>query len=107
MSVNLVLFEGLDAGGYDNLWVTNGTAAGTSELSVAGTFSTLYPTDLTVFGGKVLFGGYDANNEYNLWVTNGTGAGTSELSVAGENSSGLLSANQSDLTVFGSEVLFN
>ena len=29
------LFNGLDASGHPNLWVTNGTSAGTSELTVA------------------------------------------------------------------------
>jgi ELWxxDGT repeat protein len=30
------LFEGEDASGHVNLWVTDGTSAGTSELTVAG-----------------------------------------------------------------------
>jgi hypothetical protein len=40
-------------------------------------------------------------------VTHGTTAGTSELSVAGAYSGGLLDDLLQDLTVFGSEVLFN
>src|SRR5206468_10603405 len=31
---NKALFVGTDASGHDNLWVTNGTSAGTSELAV-------------------------------------------------------------------------
>jgi hypothetical protein len=29
----IVLFEGYDAGGYSGLWETNGTAAGTYEIT--------------------------------------------------------------------------
>jgi ELWxxDGT repeat protein len=34
-----VLFEGYDASGIDSLWVTDGTSAGTRELTVAGSFA--------------------------------------------------------------------
>ena len=79
-----MLFNGYDASGHDNLWVTNGTAAGTSELSVAGADSSgLTPRDLTAFGSEVLFNGYDASGHENLWVTNGTAAGTSEVLLVG------------------------
>jgi autotransporter passenger strand-loop-strand repeat protein/ELWxxDGT repeat protein len=109
---NKVLFRGQDANesstaannGHGTLWVTNGTAAGTSELSVAGARSTTFdPSYLTVFGSEVLFEGYDISGNHGLWVTNGTAAGTSELSVAGASSVGLA---PSYFTVFGSEVLF-
>src|SRR5580704_16362506 len=109
-----VLFEGW-AGGW-NLWVTNGTTAGTSELSVAGTGSYglfgvnsidgVFSADpgFTVLGSKMLFSAIDASNHDNLWVTEGTAAGTSELSVVGVSPSGLGATN---LFVFGSEVLFD
>ena len=102
------LFEAEDAAGHVNLWVTDGTSAGTSELAVAGAnhngmFSSTNP-DFTVFGGKVLFAGEDSNGNANLWITDGTAAGTSELPVAGASSGGL---RPFDLTVFGvSKVLF-
>ena len=102
---NEVLFDGFDASVDDNLWVTNGTGAGTSELTVAGAYSGgLFPPYFTVFGNEVLFDGVDASDHNNLWVTNGTGAGTSELTVAGAYSGGL---SPSDFTVFGNEVLFD
>jgi ELWxxDGT repeat protein len=100
---SIVLFAGNGNDGR-NLWVTDGTPSGTSELSVAGASSFgLNPFDLTVLGGEVLFDGLDASGNNNLWVTNGTAAGTSELSVAGAFSVLL----PTDLTVFGSVVLFN
>ena len=107
------LFYAYDASENPNLWVTNGTGSGTSELSVSGAYDNgghpyLAPIDLTVFGSKVLFNGVDVNHNQNLWVTNGTGPGTSELSVSGTGSiGGQPDLDPNDLTVFGSEVLFN
>ena len=81
-----VLFSGINAKGDFNLWVTNGTSAGTSEISLAKQDPNgLIPQNLTVFGNKVLFEGLDKNLNSNLWVTDGTAAGTSELSVNGQN----------------------
>ena len=97
---NLMFFNGLSEDGFSggpvsDLWVTNGTAAGTTDL-VDG----INPKSLIAFGTEVLFtDGYG-----DLWVSNGTAAGTSELSVANASSSGLSPGN---FTVFGSEVLFD
>jgi ELWxxDGT repeat protein len=100
-----VLFAGVDASGKLNLWVTDGTGAGTSELSVAGAFSTgLNPKYLTAFGSEVVFAGTDTSGYFNLWITNGTTAGTSELATS---SRGLFTdAFSSPFTVYGSEVVF-
>src|SRR4029077_2434916 len=85
-----MLFAGNDASFRSALWVTNGTGAGTSELSVAGASSGgLLPFGFVAFGSKVLFSGNDANHHRELRITNGTAAGTSELSVAGAFSEGL------------------
>jgi ELWxxDGT repeat protein len=84
--------------------VTDGTAAGTSELRVAGTYSgglfyiagnPLQP-NFTIFGSKVLFQGRDANNVVGLWVTDATAAGTTEVAVSNAYSTGL---TPSDITV--------
>jgi ELWxxDGT repeat protein len=114
-----VLFAGTDTGGVDThkgLWVTNGTAAGTSEITGIGNtpnnggdFGGLDPFDLTAFNGEVLFSGTDAANHLDLWVTNGTANGTFELDVAGENTGNDFDAGglePGDITVFNSEVLF-
>jgi VCBS repeat protein len=85
-----VFFAGSDSTGgpfslgLEGLWVTDGTSAGTSELSVANanTFSGLSPSDFTALGTKVLFIGRSATH-LGLWVTNGTSAGTSEISLPG------------------------
>ena len=109
-----VLFEGYDATNRLNLWITNGTAAGTSEVTAAGAYSggrfnatAPISANFTVFGGKVVFEGTDAAHNRNLWVTDGTSAGTSELTVAGAfPSGGLFSGIEPDFTVLGSKVLF-
>jgi ELWxxDGT repeat protein len=100
MTRTLALFRGLDAAGNAGLWVTDGTAAGTYELTGingAASFG-IAPTDITVFNGKVLFNGYDAAGNDGLWVTDGTAAGTYELT--GINGPQVM-------TVFNGEVLFD
>ena len=118
MGSTLVVFEGEDSNADFGLWVTDGTAAGTSELSVAGAdasgvfalYSPTAPTDaaFTVLGSTALFGGADSSGNVGLWVTDGTAAGTSELSVAGASSSGLFPIGAAFMggTVLGSTMLF-
>jgi ELWxxDGT repeat protein len=98
--------------GHLGRWTTNGTAAGTQELGgstgISGAATTgLDPTDMTVFGSEVLFNGVDASGLTGLWVTDGTAGGTHELAgISGAPTTGS-GVNPTDLTVFGSEVLFN
>ncbi|HZR86729.1 MAG TPA: Hint domain-containing protein [Bradyrhizobium sp.] len=86
-----------------DLWVTDGTAAGTVELTALNLGSAeLNP--LTVFNGQVFFDGLNASNQTGLWATDGTVAGTHEVTgISGANSSGL---DPHDLTVFNGEMLF-
>jgi len=76
MPTNLVLFNGIDAKGFHSLWVTDGTPAGTWEISAN---SSLNPFYFATLGNEVLLA--DANE--NLWITDGTSPGTTKLSVAG------------------------
>jgi ELWxxDGT repeat protein len=104
-----VLFSGLDASGLFGLWETNGTAAGTHELtgiSGASTASGIEPHDFTVYNGKALFDGTDAiDGDPDLWVTDGTAAGTYRMTgITGAYTGGL---DPFDFTVFNSEVLFS
>jgi ELWxxDGT repeat protein len=75
-----VFFIGADGAGYHGLWVTDGTAAGTTEIGGGANqgVGLLYPGDLTVFNGEVLFRG-QAGGFSDLWVTDGTVAGTHPL----------------------------
>jgi ELWxxDGT repeat protein len=111
MSNQIIVFHGYDANNHEDLWVTDGTASGTSELSVAGTNSSrgLSPYYLTSFHGKVLFEGDDSSGNWGLWVTDGTAGGTSELSIAGAYSGGIFNFTSypyPDFTAFGSELMF-
>jgi ELWxxDGT repeat protein len=106
---NEVLFNGLDTAGNNGLWVTDGTAAGTREITGISGVNTwgLNPQDLTAFGNEVLFNGTDASGNHGLWVTNGTAAGTHELTgIKGANSGGLFTGFPPDFTVYKNEVLF-
>jgi ELWxxDGT repeat protein len=104
-----VLFNGNDSSGDRDrgLWVTDGTAASTHELTgISGANAAgVNPSDLTVFKGKILFNGIDAAGKNGLWVTNGTAGGTHEITgIVGADPNGL---NPSDLTVFKNVVLFD
>ena len=113
MLPNVVLFEGTDSSGNAGLWETNGTAAGTFELTgIAGaaTAGGLYPSNLTNYNNQVLFGGTDASGNIGLWVTDGTAAGTHELAVAGALTTSQYpffgGLNPTDLTVYNGYVFF-
>ena len=75
--------------GVANLWVTDGTTAGTQEIAVDGASPYgLDPEGLTVLGNQVFFVGEDAHfheglGHEGLWVTDGTAAGTHEIAVIG------------------------
>jgi ELWxxDGT repeat protein len=103
------LFNGVDTAGNLGLWTTDGTAQGTQELaSIDGAATTgLNPTDLTVFNGEVLFNGADANGLSGLWMTDGTAGGTHELLAGTGGASTTAGLDPSDMTVFGSEILFS
>jgi hypothetical protein len=130
MLPNVVLFQAIDSTGTDSLWETNGTASGTFELTSSGgppvsgqapiTGEAIFgfapdpevSIDLTVFHNQALFIGRVGPGDlgpFELWTTDGTAAGTVELTVAGANSAGLFAPTTvlPDLTVLGSEVLFN
>ena len=100
---NRALFDGEDANGQDNLWITDGTAKGTKELGPAGASSNLDPFWITALGNKAVFEGTDSRGQRNLWVTDGTAAGTSELAVIGAYSSGL---DPNSMTAIGNKVVF-
>ncbi|MBN9562636.1 MAG: Hint domain-containing protein [Alphaproteobacteria bacterium] len=108
MSSTRAVFEGLDDANKDGVWVTDGTAAGTSEPVVPGQesngpFSELNPSDLTLFGTKLLFAGNDSRGKEGLWITDGTAAGTTEIFAPPLTWSGL---NPHAFTVSGNEAYF-
>ena len=57
------------------LWISDGTAEGTVDLSVSfGTMST--PIDWTQIGDRVFFSNLDSSGASRLWVSDGTAEGT-------------------------------
>ena len=103
-----VLFNGVDTAGHLGLWTTNGTAAGTTEVTgISGAAATgVDPSDMTVFKGAVLFNGVDTAG------TKGCGRRTARRPgppscppvSAGARTTGV---DPTDMTVFNGEVLFN
>jgi ELWxxDGT repeat protein len=72
---NEVLFVDTNRSGDAELWVTNGTTAGTTQISVmrtAAQFLGYENPDFTVLGNKALFVGDDNTGRFSLWVTDGT-----------------------------------
>ena len=113
-----LLFAGTDSSQspHTNLWVSDGTTAGTALLPVSGAAGSLLSVsknssggyvaapDFTVFGSQVLFAGYDAAGNLGLWTTDGTAAHTHEIAVAGASATGIA---PSDFTVLGNKVVFD
>ena len=102
-----ILFSGLDASGDLGLWVTNGSAASTQELTgITGADpSGLAPSDLTVYNGEVLFRGLDQLSRPQLWVADGTTAGARELTASGASAPSSL--NPFNLVVYNGQALFS
>jgi ELWxxDGT repeat protein len=82
----LELFQGVGSDGRFNLWVTDGTAAGTQELfpanvGASGLFALSFQGQpgFTVLNNRVLFSGFDAAGNGEIWSTDGTTAGTTRL----------------------------
>jgi ELWxxDGT repeat protein len=76
----------------NELWVTDGTIAGTKQLTtlgIPGAFGDYTLADFTVVGNYALFEGNDASGHSQLWRTDGTLAGTAELNIRNANSGGL------------------
>ena len=104
-----LLFSALDAAGTVQLWTTDGTALGTSELTqVENEWLGLYPELITAYApdsGLVgaAFRGIDADGQTSLWTTDGTGPGTAELLPANRFTNGL---DPKALTAFGPNIIF-
>ena len=77
-SSNRVLFQAYSPTFGTELWMSNGTSAGTVLLKdiFPGKFGTSAPANFTQFGAKVLFSANDQAHGNELWVTSGTPAST-------------------------------
>jgi ELWxxDGT repeat protein len=68
---NFAYFFALNA-----LWRTDGTAAGTTQVSSFGSATSLSLSNLTRIGSSMLMFASQQGNEYDLWRSDGTPAGT-------------------------------
>ena len=85
------------------LWVTDGTTAGTKMVkNIHGTGSSS-PSNFTVFDGKLYFSAADGTNGVELWVTDGTELGTKMV----KNIHGTGSSSPSGFTVFDGKLYFS
>jgi len=74
-------FPGRTANTNFSLWSTDGTTAGTSEVSSAvEPDAWYYSNKVAVIGTKLVFQGRDTAGGYEPWVSDGTNAGTQRLS---------------------------
>ena len=74
-----VFFRAMSASGGLELWVTDGTAAGTTMLKhIPGSVES-YPTGFGYSGDKLLFQVNDGAKGVELWITDGTVDGTMPL----------------------------
>ena len=66
----------------DELWVTDGTAAGTRLVRDMGPANSLLHFGLTAFGEGVIFGASGDGHGFEPWVSDGTAEGTRVLDLA-------------------------
>ena len=72
-----MFFVGYDAVHGDQLWESNGTAAGTTRLTDGNDVNGgINPQDLTVVGSTLYFAANDLTHGGQLWKSDGTAAGT-------------------------------
>ena len=83
-------FNSLDADKHGNLWVTDGTAAGTRQIGTTGGPSGLYPLSFAALGNSVYFGGVDAAVRSRLFKLDGASGAVSDITPANASAQGLV-----------------
>jgi len=102
---NTLFFTAYDSVNGEELWRSDGTAAGTVRVAdiSPGDYGS-YPSNLTVVGSTLFFQAYDSVNGTELWKSDGTAAGT----VLVKNiSPGDSSSYFYNLTVVGNTLFFS
>ncbi|MGP0063459.1 MAG: beta strand repeat-containing protein [Isosphaeraceae bacterium] len=96
-----LFFVGYDAVHGDQLWESNGTAAGTVRVSDGNDGNGgINPTDLTVVGNTLYFAADNLTNGDQLWKSNGTASGTTMVT---DSNGGI---DPTDLTDFNGTLYF-
>ncbi|HYI09890.1 MAG TPA: ELWxxDGT repeat protein [Thermoanaerobaculia bacterium] len=101
-----VLFGGFDPEHGYELWITDGTAAGTRLLANIRPDHGSYPAGGTRVGDRLLFHAY-RTPEYEVWMTDGTAAGTSMLPVPSLRVPAIFAdLGDGDAVIFNGKTLF-
>lgn len=103
---NKVYFAANDGVSGIELWVTDGTEAGTQlvkDITPGAGFS--FVRNPVVYGGKLYFIAKDGTNGDELWVTDGTNAGTEKLTIAGVSGANPNSLTK-NFTIFNGSLYF-
>jgi len=96
----------MDSTNGKELWVSDGTAAGTTLLkNINPGGNSSFPSDFTVFDNKLFFSADDGTHGRELWVTDGTTAGTKLVTDLNPGSGNGLSSFE-PMAVLGSKLIF-
>ncbi len=99
-----IFFAGDDGTHGRELWVTDGTAAGTHSVAdIARGAAGSSPLSLTAVGRRVFFTADDGIHGRELWVSDGTAAGTH---IVADIAAGAGSSYPASLTAVGGRVVF-
>ena len=86
------------------LWVSDGSSAGTQMLKDINVYGDSHPVRFTESGGNLFFGANDSLHGAELWVTDGTSAGTR---IVKDISTGTVASYPKFLTDYNGKLFFN
>ncbi len=103
---NSILFEANNGTNGEELWITDGTALGTTmvkDINVGGSGSSIF--DFTPFAGKIFFSARDISGT-ELWATDGTNAGTVQIKDI-NTTSAFASSNPREFALLNGKLYFS
>lgn len=105
---NMLLFSANDSVSGEELWISDGTASGTSLVKDinSGTVSSM-PRSLVKSGGMAFFRCDDGMNGWELWKSDGTAAGTVMVNDIEPGSAGSMNAYWCNLADINGTLFFN
>lgn len=102
---NLVYFSAQHPSQGRQLWVTDGTSAGTRLVRSTSPLTNMDPRELTVFNNAIYFRGQE-NGVWKLFRSDGTESGTTVLRDLNMGNSAFTSVERAEFTVFKNELYF-